>query len=271
MILFNAMIKSIALMMLFMMAFRRHLEHPLQALTEKISNLQWENKTQRYINIDFINENELSVLQSKFNQLLSKISIEEEKRLELIQKQNIQLEYDVKNRTLELEAANEKLQKLATTDVLTQLDNRMKIDDELAIKYANFKRYERVFSIIMLDIDYFKAVNDNYGHQIGDNVLKTISMILKKHSRSIDIVGRWGGEEFLIICGETGLKGAYILAENIRISIESYPFEHNGNITVSLGIAQVEENLSIDGLIKNADKALYEAKDNGRNKSVKAT
>ena len=163
------------------------------------------------------------------------------------------------------------MQKLATTDVLTQLDNRMKIDDELAIKYANFKRYERVFSIIMLDIDYFKAVNDNYGHQIGDNVLKTISMILKKHSRSIDIVGRWGGEEFLIICGETGLKGAYILAENIRIRIESYPFEHNGNITVSLGIAQVEENLSIDGLIKNADKALYEAKDNGRNKSVKAT
>ncbi|WP_455757685.1 GGDEF domain-containing protein [Sulfurimonas sp.] len=270
MILINAIIKSTALIILFMIAFRNHLERPLQSLTQKISELQWENKTDRSIHIDFINKNELSVLQSKFNQLLSRISTEEDKRLELIKKQNIQLEYDVKNRTVELQKANEKLKILATTDVLTQLNNRSKIDEELVKQHDNFNRNKRVFSIIILDIDYFKNVNDTYGHQIGDYVLKTISMILKENTRSIDMVGRWGGEEFLIVCTETYIDGAYAMAENLRTSIEAYKFEYIEHITISLGISQIKEDMSIFELIKKTDKALYQAKDEGRNRSIKA-
>jgi diguanylate cyclase (GGDEF)-like protein len=269
MILLNALITTAALVVLFMIAFGTYLEKPLQELTKKISGLDWENKENRHINVEFENKNELSILQSKFNQLLAKISKEEERRFELINTQKIQLEYDVKNRTLELEEANVKLQKLATTDVLTQLNNRSKIDEELTRKYNNFKRNKRIFSVIMVDIDFFKNINDEHGHQVGDYVLKSIANILKENVRKIDVVGRWGGEEFFIICGETDIEGAYILAEHIRKIIEAYQFDYIEHKTASFGIAQIEEGYSIDTLIKKADDALYEAKNSGRNKSVK--
>lgn len=271
MILLNAFIKSSALVFLFILAFRKHLETPLQELTKKISNLHWENKTDRSINVNFTNENELSVLQSKFNQLLEKISSVEENKLQLVHKLNIQLKKDVYSRTRELEEANEKLQKLASTDALTQLSNRSKIDNELLLKYESFKRHNRVFSVIIMDIDFFKKVNDVHGHQIGDYVLQTIASLLQKNIRITDVAGRWGGEEFFIICDETDANGAYIFAENLRQIIETYVFEHIGHITASFGVAQMEKNLSLSGLVKHADDALYEAKNSGRNKSVKAT
>lgn len=269
-ILLNAFIKSTALVFLFILAFRKHLGVPLQELTNKISNLQWEDKSNRHIHVDFINENELSVLESKFNHLLQKISDEEEKRFELVHQQNIQLEKDVKTRTKELQELNEKLQKLATTDVLTQLNNRAKLDEELIFKYESFKRHKRVFSIAMMDIDFFKKVNDEHGHQVGDNVLQVIALILKENSRRVDITGRWGGEEFFIICDEADINGAFTLAENIRVHIEKHLFEHIHHTTVSFGVAQIEDEMSIDDLVKKADDALYEAKNSGRNKTVKA-
>ncbi len=270
MIFLNALIKTTALIILFIIAFKTSLEKPLQDLTTKISTLKWENKENRYVDVTFLEENELSILQSRFNQLLARISSEEDQRFELINTQKIQLEHDVKIRTRELEQANIELRKLATTDVLTQLNNRSKIDSEITMKYEIFKRYKRVFSIILIDVDFFKQVNDTHGHLIGDYVLKVIAQILKNNVRSIDVVGRWGGEEFLIICGETNIDGAYNLAEHIRKIIESCQFEYVKHKTASFGIAQIDDTLSIDALIKKADDALYKAKNSGRNKCIKA-
>ena len=270
MILLNALVKSTVLIVLLIVAFKDRLERPLQSLTNSIETLEWEHKQNRVINVGLVYENELSILQAKFNELLAKISSEEEKRFALMEKQNIQLEYDVEQRTQELEALNHKLQTLAKTDSLTQLYNRSKIDEELALRLKEFHRHERVFSVIMVDIDFFKSVNDIYGHLVGDSVLQEIANILKSNIRETDIVGRWGGEEFLIICKETTLEGAYTLAENIRNVIDKHDFETVGHKTASFGVAQMQKDFRIEDLIKAADDALYAAKDNGRNKTVRA-
>jgi|FLOH01.1.fsa_nt_gi diguanylate cyclase (GGDEF)-like protein len=161
-----------------------------------------------------------------------------------------------------------KLQKAAYTDQLTKLVNRIKIDEMLEICAGSFERYKNIYSIILLDIDNFKLVNDTYGHLLGDNVLKHIAIILKRNTRNIDLVGRWGGEEFLIISKETDLNGASELAEKIRRSVESSKFEKVNHLTVSIGVAQIKENETIDELLKRVDDALYEAKEAGRNKVV---
>lgn len=271
MILLNAVIKSTALIILFVLAFRKHLETPLRKLTKEISTLDWKNKNNRKIEIDLKYDNELTILQHKFNELLSNISNEEEKRYELIANLNAKLEDEVTQRTIELELANIQLKKLATTDMLTQINNRAKLEEELQLKYDNFKRNNRVFSVILMDIDYFKNINDEFGHQIGDYVLQEIANILKENIRSIDTLGRWGGEEFLIICSETDMEGAFVLSENLRQKIQSYKFKHIGNKTASFGVAQINQECTLDTLIKNADDALYEAKANGRNQTKKYT
>lgn len=269
MLLLNAIIKSIALIMLFIIAFKKYLENPLQELTQKISSLNWKYKDQRNIDIQFEWKNELSVLQKKFNELLSNISKEEEKRFQLLLTMNAKLEYEVKNRTKELEIANKSLEKLANTDTLTKLSNRSRINDELLYQYNDFIKSNNFFSIIMLDIDYFKSVNDTYGHQVGDSVLSEIATILQQNTKGADVVGRWGDEEFLIICNKTNIEGAYKLANNIRTKIESYDFSIIGHKTVSLGVAQIEEGIDIKMLVNNVDLALYRAKESGRNKVVK--
>ncbi len=270
MIVLNAFLKSTVLILLFIVAFRRRLERPLQSLTKSIERLDWEQKHNRVVNVELVYDNELSILQAKFNELLAKISSEEEKRFTLIEKQKTQLEYDVLQRTQELETLNEKLQMLAKTDTLTQLYNRSKIDETLALRLKDFHRHGRVFSVIMVDIDFFKKVNDEYGHLVGDTILKTIANILKENIRETDIVGRWGGEEFLIICEATTKEGSFTLAEHIRKIIETYDFEAVGHKTASFGVAQIEKGFRVEDLIKAADDALYEAKASGRNKSVQA-
>ena len=172
-------------------------------------------------------------------------------------------------RTKELVIANEKLEKLSTFDTLTQIYNRFKLDTAVQESYESYKRYKRVFSIILIDVDYFKSVNDTYGHLIGDEVLKSIVTVLKKCIRRTDILGRWGGEEFMIVCEETDIDGAYNLAEKIRQEIEKYDFESVGKKTISLGIAEIEDGISLDELIKMADDSLYYAKMKGRNRSVR--
>ncbi|MCX6075610.1 MAG: diguanylate cyclase [Campylobacterales bacterium] len=160
------------------------------------------------------------------------------------------------------------LQKVAYTDHLTKLMNRIKIDEMLERCANSYKRYKNIYSVILLDIDHFKLVNDTYGHLVGDDVLKHVAKILSKNTRNIDLVGRWGGEEFLIITKETNIEGASALAEKIKKSVESYEFEIVKNQTISLGVAQIKENETIDELLKRADDALYEAKESGRNRVV---
>ena len=160
------------------------------------------------------------------------------------------------------------IEKLSQTDKLTQLYNRFKLDKSLNEEMNRFQRYQHSFSILLIDIDYFKAINDTYGHNIGDTVLIEISHLLKKNSRKTDIVGRWGGEEFLIICPDTPLDGAISLAQLLRKKVEEFEFSVVNHKTVSIGVAYARENDNLQNLLKRADDYLYEAKESGRNKVI---
>jgi len=128
------------------------------------------------------------------------------------------------------------------------------------------ERYNTIFSIIIMDIDFFKKVNDKYGHKVGDNVLVKIAEILKKNTRNLDVLGRWGGEEFLIICTETDINKAIVIAQKIRLKIEKHNFSIAGHLTCSFGVSQYNKNDKNESTFRRADKALYKAKNSGRNK-----
>lgn len=159
------------------------------------------------------------------------------------------------------------IEELSITDQLTKLYNRLKIDESIENEIQRVKRYAHPLSVIILDIDYFKQVNDTYGHDIGDRTLKSIANIIQNCIRKIDIAGRWGGEEFIIIAPETNTENAQNLAEKIRSKIESYNFDTIGSKTASFGVASFLDNEDTsESLIKRADEALYDAKKYGRNK-----
>lgn len=156
------------------------------------------------------------------------------------------------------------IEEISLTDQLTGLYNRRHLDAVLDKNSQLAERYGTPFSIAIIDIDYFKHVNDTYGHQIGDYVLQTFSGILKRECRSVDVLGRWGGEEFLIILPNTKESEAESAAEKIRKAIELFPMEHVGNKTASIGVSGYHEN--VRETIKRADDALYLAKTQGRNR-----
>jgi polar amino acid transport system substrate-binding protein len=163
---------------------------------------------------------------------------------------------------------NAKLEILSNTDKLTGVYNRLKLDDILEHEKKQFDRFARPLSIIMLDLDFFKKVNDNYGHKAGDETLKMICKIILEQKRESDIFGRWGGEEFLLVCPETDIEGARALAEKLRKTIETTEFPIISSITASFGVAQFEKYDAIVKVFDRADHALYEAKASGRNKVV---
>ncbi|WP_457572687.1 transporter substrate-binding domain-containing diguanylate cyclase [Desulfolithobacter sp.] len=161
---------------------------------------------------------------------------------------------------------NRKLEVLSVTDRLTQVYNRLKLDEILNTQLAFFKRSNQVFSVILIDIDYFKKVNDSYGHLAGDNVLVEFARILARTIRKTDFLGRWGGEEFLIICPDTDIHGALTLAEVLRREICEHEFPEIGHMTASFGVAQYnDQELTGKDLIQQVDQALYAAKEGGRN------
>lgn len=170
----------------------------------------------------------------------------------------------------------EKVEKLSVTDGLTGLDNHQQMQSILKNEVFRCQRYSSSLSVIMLDIDHFKNVNDTYGHQKGDDILLDFASIMKKFCRSNDVAARYGGEEFVLVLPETKVKGAVYIAERIREEMASQTFQHKGtdfNVTVSCGIAEFDSNL-IKGpadLIKVADEALYKAKHEGRNRTVVGT
>ncbi len=170
-----------------------------------------------------------------------------------------------------LEKYNSQLEIISITDKLTQVYNRVKLDKILAQQEALYNRYHQVFSIMIIDIDYFKQVNDRFGHQAGDVVLMEFAKILRDNIRSTDILGRWGGEEFMIISPKTSLNDALVLAEKLRKTIEDYTFFSVGSLTASFGVAECsgKEKSNIIDLVSLADQALYQAKDAGRNRVVK--
>ncbi len=168
--------------------------------------------------------------------------------------------------TDQLQVKNEELEQLAVTDLLTGLYNRVKLDQVLNDEVIRFKRYNNLLSLIILDIDYFKKVNDNFGHQTGDKVLQEVAATLRDNIRDVDIAGRWGGEEFMVICPETDLAGAKLVAEKLRAIMEYQDMGKVGNVTSSFGVAELGDGEEDADLIRKADSALYKAKENGRNR-----
>lgn len=169
-------------------------------------------------------------------------------------------------RQFEMGKYHKRLLKMATTDPLTGLVNRIRLDEKLAECHQFYQRTGRPFSVIIIDLDYFKRVNDTYGHLIGDKTLVSLSKILSENIRSTDMVGRWGGEEFMIICPETTMEGGKQLAEKIQSVIERHDFPHIHTMTCSFGISESREGDRIENVVGRADSALYRAKEEGRNR-----
>ena len=168
-----------------------------------------------------------------------------------------------------LKILNKKLKKLYLTDKLTGLYNRFKIDKELSSQKDNIDRNDSYScGLILIDIDYFKSINDTLGHLVGDCILKDISKLLKNNLRKTDIIGRWGGEEFLIILPFTSKDIAKKIAENLRALIEenNFSYKMNRKITISIGVTEFSKSKSVEDTLLLVDNLLYKAKENGRNR-----
>jgi diguanylate cyclase (GGDEF)-like protein len=184
--------------------------------------------------------------------------------------------YDVTNVAINsqrLQQANQQLEHLSRTDRLTQLLNRGYWEECLKQEYNRIRRTGVASSLVIFDIDHFKNVNDSYGHQAGDDVIRMTAQKLMDTQRNTDISGRYGGEEFVIILIETHADGAHYFAERLRKKIEELTIEYEKNpinFTISLGIAEYKKDLKdYSEWLERADRALYEAKNTGRNRSVR--
>lgn len=171
--------------------------------------------------------------------------------------------------SLERKAQN-KLQKLSLIDDLTQVANRRKINEVLQIEMERANRHHTKLSIVLFDIDNFKKVNDQYGHLVGDEVLKKLARLVKDTVRKTDCIGRWGGEEFFLVLPEESAESATLLCEKLRDEIEHTTFSSlQESMTCSFGVAEYYPGMaSIEQFVQNADKALYKAKETGKNRVV---
>lgn len=190
---------------------------------------------------------------------------------ELIARVKVQLK--IKSLQDDLKEQNRRLEELSNTDPLTQLANRRFMMQSLEKEYQRSLRDNSSLSLIMADIDHFKSVNDTYGHQEGDIVLKSVAKIISEQLRDYDLAARFGGEEFAIILPDTALGNAMQVAARVRKKVASLVFHgelRKLKLTISLGVASYPQNIieDINGLIRLADDALYAAKEDGRNKVV---
>lgn len=165
--------------------------------------------------------------------------------------------------------ANRKLEELALTDELTGLLNRRAADDGLRREFSRANRYQRDLSVLLLDVDHFKGVNDTYGHGVGDVCLQLVGGVLREQSRTSDIATRYGGEEFLVIAPDTDEDGALLLGERLRRCVQESSrslAEGPAELTVSIGVSTLGHQDTTDALVQGADQALYTAKRDGRNR-----
>ncbi|MBU0720237.1 PAS domain S-box protein [bacterium] len=181
-------------------------------------------------------------------------------------KQNIQYYVATSQDITDRVKMEEKLHTLATIDSITCIYNRNKIGEELDIEIARAKRYESSFALIMFDIDFFKAVNDRYGHDMGDYVLKELCAVVSKLIRESDRFGRWGGEEFIIITPIIQKEQVMLLANKLKDVIATHAFKEISKVTISIGITLLGREDTKESLLKRVDNALYESKNRGRNR-----
>lgn len=179
---------------------------------------------------------------------------------------NSELESGIAQRTQQLEAKNAELRRLSSTDALTGLSNRLRLDQFFERVLGVARRYQRPFSVVLMDLDHFKRVNDTWGHPAGDEVLIKVGEMLRKAVREVDIAGRWGGEEFVVILPETTVEQACIVADKLRHEVLELNVLPVTELSSSFGVAEHQAGDSVEKLIGRADAALYRAKEKGRNR-----
>ena len=206
-----------------------------------------------YQNSFDIPDNLLDEIQKNIEEIITNFPVPEDNKLDVIKKINFMY-----SRT----------RYLSLTDALTGLYNRRHFDNTVEREFMRSKRYGGDLSLAIIDIDYFKKVNDTYGHLCGDYVLKEVAYLIMDNFRKTDFVFRYGGEEFVVILTETDIKSSQIPLERLRKKIEEYPFVFNGqplHITISTGVSSNNAE-DMETFLDNADKALYRAKQAGRNR-----
>lgn len=204
-----------------------------------------------------IPENVLDEIQSNIQAIIENLDVPDANKTEVIKKINFMYT---------------QTKQLTITDNLTRLFNRRHFDFEFEREFKRAKRYKNDLSIAIIDIDFFKKINDTYGHSCGDYILRETAFIIKDNFRQTDIVCRYGGEEFGIILTETSKETSHIPLERLRKRIENNKFLYKGqpiNLTVSIGVTSNTDFESLSEMFDEADKALYQAKTNGRNMVVK--
>jgi diguanylate cyclase (GGDEF)-like protein len=257
-------ISVIILSMVLVFYLERSIRVPIERLSEGVKGLG----SGRWNKVDIKGGAEVTSLANEFNNMVERLRTTYD---DLVSKVK-----EVEDRTAQLNELNKKLETLSITDGLTGLFNHRHFYERLAEEIERAKRYGSAFSLLMIDIDHFKYYNDKNGHMAGDVVLKGIAECLRSGARDVDLVFRYGGEEFAVIAQEREKKGGLAFAERMRKIVESYTFPNQetqpgGNITISLGVALYPDDTErLERLVLLADEALYRAKQMGRNRVEQA-
>lgn len=256
-----------AVLLLLFVFFMKHMFKNLNELRDSV--LAYDPKKNNFPLEASRKKDEVSLMKNAIISMVEKIMA----YTQALDDANALLEEKVKQRTQELEASNEELKLLASVDPLTLLYNRRYFTTSSEQILQISKRNKTPLSMIMLDIDDFKHINDAYGHQSGDEVIVFVASVLMEMTRKSDIICRFGGEEFVVLLPETNLEGAFAIGEKIRTSIERQELDlqikQKVFITISVGVAEFDKKAdkSLEDIIKKADSAMYEAKGSGKNRT----
>ena len=222
---------------------------------------------------------ELSALQQNINQHLQELTSQinkhketedsrqlvTQRKLNLMSQKLQDMEVEADSLRNNLKIAHDK----AFRDPLTKLPNRLAYDERLSLEHCRWLRYKAPLTLLIWDIDFFKLINDNFGHKAGDKTLSLVAQLILNNCRETDFIARFGGEEFAMLLPNTNSEEAFILAENVRSVIADSGFNHNGKsikLTISCGISQFSEGDELGSAFERADRALYQSKDQGRNR-----
>lgn len=261
-ILINSAIKSVMLWFIFYLVIRTMVGRPLGQIRDYLVRIDADTLAAPPLTIEAGGRNELHALAGALNTMRDRLRCAFEENAALmrdLREMNATLQDRIAERTRDLET-------LAHTDLLTGLFNRRKLDEALAEAAERACSSGTPLALILGDVDNFKSVNDRYGHTIGDQVLVAFAALLRDAVRPSDILGRWGGEEFMLLCPVTDLSAATAIAERLRQRVEATALPEVGPRTCSFGVAVLAPGESTDSLVARADAALYRCKRNGRNR-----
>lgn len=261
MLIFAAAAIAILLILTFWVA--SVLSRPLERLAKQAKRIEQGDETASLENSTDVSE--LRNLTDALRGMTWKLI----QRREALAESNLQLEHKVSERTAELATANAQLRLQARRDALTGLDNRLAVNERLHEEFLRMKRSKRPYAVLLMDIDYFKRINDTHGHAVGDEVLVAVAQLLKASLRESDFVARHGGEEFIALLIDTDSHHAAQVAEKIRAVIAAAKLPTVGHVTISIGVAMATpDDADEDESVRDADHYLYEAKRAGRNRVV---